>query len=74
MILFPGSQLDKTLEIAEKVRSAIESSNFGEVGRVTCSFGVTQFLSGDNIEIFLKRVDKALYKAKKEGRNRVVSE
>jgi riboflavin kinase/FMN adenylyltransferase len=39
---------------------------------ITCSFGVTQMKTGDTANSIVTRVDEALYKAKNEGRNRVV--
>jgi PleD family two-component response regulator len=41
---------------------------------VTASFGVAERLAGeDSIEDLLERSDKALYEAKKDGRDRVVA-
>ncbi len=40
--------------------------------RLTASFGVAQFIADDKgVERTLERADKALYEAKKAGRNRV---
>lgn len=56
---------------AEKIRSMIVSHDFASLKNVTCSFGVTQFQAEDTVESFLIRADKAMYKAKESGRNRV---
>jgi diguanylate cyclase (GGDEF)-like protein/PAS domain S-box-containing protein len=57
--------------MAEKIRKTIENYNFDKVGRVTVSFGVTQFKQDDTEDSFMKRADDALYQAKGKGRNRV---
>jgi len=56
---------------AEKIRSMIAKHDFRSLKNVTCSFGVTQFRLEDTAESFLIRADKAMYKAKETGRNRV---
>ena len=60
--------------LAEKLRKLIEEYQFSEVGRVTCSFGATQYRAGDDQESIFKRADNNLYRAKESGRNRVVFE
>lgn len=57
--------------LAEKLRKLIEAYPFAEVGKVTCSFGVTQYRAGDDQESIFKRTDSNLYRAKESGRNRV---
>ncbi|HQS57554.1 MAG TPA: diguanylate cyclase [Gallionellaceae bacterium] len=57
--------------LAEKIRKLIEFYPFEEVGQVTCSFGVTEYCSGDDQESIVKRADSNLYRAKEAGRNRV---
>jgi diguanylate cyclase (GGDEF)-like protein len=60
-------------ELAQRLRREIESFSFDIVGRVTCSFGVTEFRAGDKFSLLFERVDEALYEAKRNGRNQVVS-
>lgn len=71
MILLPYADLEIAYNLAERIRDTIEKSRFADVGNITCCFGIAQFFPGDTVERFTKRVDKALYKAKQRGRNRV---
>jgi diguanylate cyclase (GGDEF)-like protein len=41
--------------------------------RVTVSLGVAQFEPGDDAERLFRRADQRLYRAKEQGRNRVVA-
>ncbi|ACM92872.1 ggdef domain protein [Nautilia profundicola AmH] len=60
-------------KIAEHLRQAIEKTNFMEVDKVTCSFGVScnSVKTKDDIKNLFKKADKALYKAKETGKNKV---
>ncbi|MCC9644637.1 diguanylate cyclase [Rhodopirellula sp. JC740] len=59
---------------AEQIRRAIEVTPLDGLNgeSVTVSFGVTEYQSGDAAETILARADRALLKAKENGRNRVV--
>ena len=59
---------------AESIRQAVENTSIASLGGdcVTASFGVTEFQSGDTHETVLARADRALLKAKDNGRNRVI--
>lgn len=70
-LLLPETNVAKTFKIAEKLRKEIESYDFPYVGNITASFGVTQFIAGDNETTFINRADEALYRSKQNGRNRV---
>jgi diguanylate cyclase (GGDEF)-like protein/PAS domain S-box-containing protein len=59
-------------QLANDVRLAISSYDFGECGHITSSFGVAAFNKDESIESLLRRSDEALYQAKDAGRNRVV--
>ncbi len=73
MILMPSVTLDTASGVAEKLRHLIKITPIEGIDTLTASFGVTQFNSSDNIDSFLKRVDQALYQAKQNGRNTVVT-
>lgn len=73
--LLSGSDIDNASLTAEKLRALIENSPALQTlvdFPVTASFGVTSIEEGDNIDVIFKRVDRALYQAKSDGRNRVV--
>lgn len=76
-ILLPGSSLEEGQQLAERLRSKIQAIRIkqkksGEViSSITASFGISQLQSGENTTSLLDRADKALYKAKENGRNRV---
>lgn len=74
LILVLESDIEAAHNLAEKLRVVIEQHNFAYAGRVTCSFGVTAYVPGDSRADLLKRVDNAMYIAKKNGRNRVEHE
>jgi len=72
MIVLPQTGPDKAFDVADKIRNSIASMEHHVTGRLTASFGVTSFISGDNEILMLERVDSALYEAKAGGRNKVV--
>lgn len=73
-VILPGSELEAAEHIAERLRRAIENRNFDTQDlKVTASFGVTQAKKTDTLESIFDRVDKALYEAKKMGKNCVVA-
>ena len=72
IILTPETNASGAMVHAERLRSDIENYHFKGIGRVTSSFGVTEFdAEHDTLESLLDRADKALYLAKDYGRNRV---
>jgi diguanylate cyclase (GGDEF)-like protein len=78
MVLLPQSALEAARTIGERVRSAIAGSAFetgiGRLVEITVSVGVSQFgPDGDTIDTILRVADERLYRAKREGRNCVIS-
>jgi len=78
VILLPSTDINTAIIIAERIRKSIAEEslltrNYGDLF-VTASFGVsTNGFDVSDLEQLLIRVDSALYKAKQDGRNRVVS-
>jgi two-component system, cell cycle response regulator len=75
-IVLPHRAVAHAEEMANRLRRTTEALRIrgGRVPiRLTCSFGVSEWVEGDTVESLLKRADIALYEAKTTGRNRVVS-
>lgn len=76
-ILLPGADLASALAVAEKLRRTIETSEFAGTEPplcVTSSFGVTSLDPDiDDLTGLMVKADQALYRAKKNGRNCIVS-
>ncbi len=80
-VLLPGITLKKALKRARafcKLLSAkqflIEPSGSNERIGFTVSIGIGELRKGDTAEAFIERADRALYAAKRAGKNRAVSE
>lgn len=73
LILCPETNLEGILTFAENLRAKISSFPFSHNEQKTASFGVAIYQKGEDISDMIKRADKALYKAKNSGRNRVES-
>jgi two-component system, cell cycle response regulator len=75
VIVMPGTGLRGGVEIAERIRAAVASDGFATAlgGRpiaVTVSAGLAES-AGDSSAALLRRADRALYRSKQDGRNRV---
>jgi len=75
LVIFPGTDLESAVAVAERLRKLIQNTRFvyhkQEIS-LTVSIGVAEILDSDQSqEMVFNRVDKAMYKAKKTGRNKV---
>lgn len=71
MILALDLDLTATMGLAEKIRQAVEALTIPKIGHITASFGATVYHKPETAKQLFKRVDEALYTAKRNGRNRV---
>jgi diguanylate cyclase len=76
-VLLPETPGGGARSVAESIRKAVESAqlvrsdNKKPLGRITISAGVATFQAGEDVMEFVNRADQALYRSKREGRNRV---
>jgi diguanylate cyclase (GGDEF)-like protein len=77
VIILPNTEVKGAYLVAEKIRKKIANQQFDAAGimfSITVSIGLMgdEPSSGFNADFWLKEADDALYKAKEEGRNKVV--
>jgi diguanylate cyclase (GGDEF)-like protein len=72
LVLLPDTARTGAVEVAEKLRRALERADLPGVGTVTASFGVASMPEdATDPEYLLRKADRAMYRAKARGRNRV---
>lgn len=77
-ILIPKSGLRQARQYAETLRKLIDKLTLRDkrttklIDHISASFGVSEFEKGDSLTSFIARADDLLYKAKAQGRNRVM--
>ena len=71
VILCPDTELEQAVRRADRLRQALEKTQIAGLKdrRITASFGVASAEAGDSTESLLHRADKAMYNAKRSGRN-----
>ncbi|MDQ6749692.1 MAG: diguanylate cyclase [Actinomycetota bacterium] len=66
VVLLPNCHLARGIEVIERLREATPE-------RATCSAGVVRYDGSEAPEALVSRADDALYRAKREGRDRIVA-
>jgi len=71
-VILPQAGPEGAMAVAERLRARIESTSVSGVGCVTASLGVATFpLHASSRDLLVTTADRALYQAKRTGRNRV---
>lgn len=74
IVLLSHTNSDAAAALAERIRAAFEQQSVGATSiHLSASFGVVQLQESDDADTLIRRADAALYQAKHEGRNRVVT-
>lgn len=74
IIILPNTNITMAHNLAKKIQGIVEKHKFKTINRLTCSFGVTEMKNADSINSLTIRADTLLYKAKEQGKNRVISD
>jgi diguanylate cyclase (GGDEF)-like protein len=74
VIMMPDTASEMARTVGERLRSAIENAEIRHADGqpVTVSIGVAVGDAGETVDSLLARADRALYQAKRQGRNRVI--
>jgi diguanylate cyclase (GGDEF)-like protein len=74
-VLLPETTSENAMIVAERIRKSFEKTVLtplpGTEVTMTISVGVGQYIPDESKSAFLERVDKAMYRAKELGKNRV---
>ncbi|MRS13301.1 diguanylate cyclase [Enterobacteriaceae bacterium RIT691] len=73
VLLLPRTALNSALDVAESIRDNVMQMRNEELPAFTVSIGVASHQAEETIDELFRRVDKALYQAKNDGRNRVLA-
>lgn len=79
-VILPSTRLAGAATLADQIREAVASRHIiqkrtGEdFGTITLSLGAANLRTSDSADSLIKRADEALYRAKRGGRNRVITE
>jgi len=74
VILYSNTSLDRAVELAERIRKAVEAKHGAGTPKATISIGVAQYRRPETILDFVNRADAKMYEAKNAGKNCVKAE
>jgi diguanylate cyclase (GGDEF)-like protein len=77
VLLLKDTPIEQARALAQKIRQQAEQSEYSHNGnalRITTSIGLAQLTDDESLDQLLSRADRALYRAKQAGRNRLCEE
>ncbi len=77
LLFFPDTDAARAFDVCTQLRVAIESADWSDISPeffVTISFGLAELTEGARRRTIVNEADSRLYRAKREGRNRVIAD
>lgn len=71
VMIFPNTTKEEAAKKAEFIRESIENMSIYKQSKITCSFGISEYIENDKLNTLFARIDKGLYMAKNNGKNKV---
>ena len=71
VIICPDTDLQGCKKLAEQLKKQIAAYPFAHTQKLTASLGIACYQKDETANDIINRVDKALYRAKQLGRNRI---
>jgi len=72
LLVCPDTELSQAVEVADKIRAAIQEAAWPNDIKITCSSGVAQ-MHDEELTNLISRANRALYQAKNSGNNRTAA-
>jgi len=76
MLYFPDTGVDRAIQVCSELRHAVQGADWSDIApdfAVTISFGLAEIRDDAHSRTILDEADTLLYRAKREGRNRVIA-
>ena len=73
---FPDTAAERARDVCSQLRVSVQNADWSEIApgfRVTISFGLAEIRDESRCTTVLSEADMHLYRAKREGRNRVIA-
>ncbi len=71
IILMPNTSKESAKKVMSDILFITRELTTGKQVKITISAGIAEYNPNESVEEFIERADEALYKAKKEGKNRI---
>jgi diguanylate cyclase (GGDEF)-like protein len=76
MLYFPDTGVERAVQVCSELRQAVQGADWSDIApdfAVTISFGLAEIRDDAHSRTLLDEADTRLYRAKREGRNRVIA-
>jgi len=77
VVLLVNTDIEQSKNVAERIRSGLEHFNFSDIApglHVTVSIGMANYMQYKSVQETLMTADNRMYRAKEQGRNKIIFE